>query len=153
MRTFSSAAELMGAVGETIGPGEPFPVDQERIQAFADATDDHQWIHLDETRAATGPFGGRVAHGFLTLSLLPALMRGLYALEGVTMAINYGLNKVRFPAPLPTGSSVRATAVVSQVDQVPGGLQVVMTVTVLADGATKPCCVAESVSRLAFAAD
>lgn len=153
MRTFSSAAELMGAVGETIGPGEPFPVDQERIQAFADATDDHQWIHLDETRAATGPFGARVAHGFLTLSLLPALMRGLYALEGVTMAINYGLNKVRFPAPLPTGSSVRATAVVSQVDQVLGGLQVVMTVTVLADGATKPCCVAESVSRLAFAAD
>ncbi|MGI8592505.1 MAG: dehydratase, partial [Nakamurella sp.] len=78
---------------------------------------------------------------------------GLYALEGVTMAINYGLNKVRFPAPLPTGSSVRATAVVSQVDQLPGGLQVVMTVTVLADGATKPCCVAESVSRLAFVAD
>jgi acyl dehydratase len=151
MRTFSSAAELLGAVGEKIGPGEPYPVDQDRIQAFADATDDHQWIHLDEERAAAGPFHTRIAHGFLTLSLLPALMRGLYRLEGVTMGINYGLNKVRFPAPLPTGSSVRATAVISEVSEVAGGLQVIMTVTITADGASKPCCVAESVSRMAFA--
>ena len=152
MRTFSSAAELLGAVGETIGPGEPYLVDQSRIQAFADATDDHQWIHLDEERAAAGPFGARIAHGFLTLSLLPALMRGLYRLEGVTMGVNYGLNKVRFPAPLPTGSSVRAAAVITDVTAVTDDiLQVVMTVTITADGAKKPCCVAESVSRMAFA--
>ena len=152
MRTFSSAAELLQAVGETIGPGDPYPVDQDRIQAFADATDDHQWIHLDEERAAAGPFHTRIAHGFLTLSLLPALMRGLYRLEGVTMGVNYGLNKVRFPAPLPAGSSVRASAVISDVAEVAGGLQVIMTVTITADGASKPCCVAESVSRMAFAA-
>ena len=151
MRTFSSAAELLQAVGETMGPGDPYPVDQDRIQAFADATDDHQWIHLDEERAAAGPFHTRIAHGFLTLSLLPALMRGLYRLEGVTMGVNYGLNKVRFPAPLPTGSSVRATAVIADVTEVAGGLQVIMTVTITADGASKPCCVAESVSRMAFA--
>jgi acyl dehydratase len=152
MRTFSSAAELLGAVGETLGPGEPYPVDQSRIQAFADATDDHQWIHLDQERAAAGPFGTRIAHGFLTLSLLPALMRGLYRLDGVTMGVNYGLNKVRFPAPLPTGSSVRATAVISDVTAVTDGvLQVIMTVTITADGAKKPCCVAESVSRMSFA--
>ena len=151
MRTFSSAADLLGSVGETLGPGEPYPVDQARIQAFADATDDHQWIHLDEKRAAAGPFGTRIAHGFLTLSLLPALMRGLYRLDGVTMAVNYGLNKVRFPSPLPSGSSVRAQAVISEVSEVPGGLQVVMTVTVTADGAARPCCVAEAVSRMAFA--
>ena len=151
MRTFSSAAELLGAVGESIGPGEPYLVDQARIQAFADATDDHQWIHLDEERAAAGPFGTRIAHGFLTLSLLPVLMGGLYRLEGVTMGVNYGLNKVRFPAPLPSGSSVRASAVISQVTEVTGGLQVVMTVSITADGASKPCCVAESVSRMAFA--
>ncbi len=152
MRTFSNAAELLAAMGETIGPGEPYRVDQDRIQAFADATDDHQWIHLDAQRAAAGPFRTRIAHGYLTLSLLPRLMRGLYRLENVSMAVNYGLNKVRFPAPLPSGSSIRATAVISQVEEVPGGLQVVMTVSVVADGASKPCCVAESVSRLAFGA-
>ncbi len=153
MRTFTSAAELLGAVGESIGPGEPYLVDQSRIQAFADATDDHQWIHLDEQRAAAGPFGTRIAHGFLTLSLLPVLMGGLYRLEGVTMGVNYGLNKVRFPAPLPSGSSVRASAVIADVTAVTDDiLQVVMTVSITADGATKPCCVAESVSRMAFAA-
>ena len=156
MRMFSSADQLTAAVGQTIGPGEPFRVDQDRIQAFADATEDHQWIHLDEQRAAAGPFGARVAHGFLTLSLLPVLVRGLYQLEGATMAVNYGLNKVRFPAPLLSGSSVRAQAVISEVTPVANGIvQMVATVTVTADGpegiaAGKPCCVAESVSRLSF---
>ncbi len=157
MRTFSSAAELTEAVGETIGPGEPFRVDQARIQAFADATDDHQWIHLDEQRAAAGPFGGRIAHGYLTLSLLPVLIGGLYRLDGITMAVNYGLNKVRFPAPLRSGSSVRARAVISEVTPVGDRvLQMIATVTVTPDGgpdgsaAGKPCCVAESVSRLSF---
>lgn len=152
MRTFSSAAELLGAVGGTLGPGEPYRIEQSRIQSFADATDDHQWIHLDEERAAAGPFGTRIAHGFLTLSLLPVLMSGLYRLEGVTMAVNYGLNKVRFPSPLPTGSSVVASAVITDVTAVTESiLQVVMTVSITAEGATKPCCVAESVGRMSFA--
>ncbi len=152
MRTFASAADLLGAVGDTLGPGEAYPVAQSRIQAFADATDDHQWIHLDEGRAAAGPFGTRIAHGYLTLSLLPVLMGGLYRLEAVTMMVNYGLNKVRFPSPLPTGSVVRATAVITDVTAVSDSvLQVIMTVTIIADGATKPCCVAESVSRMSFA--
>jgi len=151
MRAFYSAAELQRAVGETIGPGEPYQVDQARIQAFADATDDHQWIHLDAGRAADGPFGTTVAHGYLTLSLLPRLMSSLYRVAGVTMAVNYGLNRVRFPAPLPSGASVRATAVLSEISQVPGGVQVVTAVTITAEGAAKPCCVAETVSRLAFA--
>jgi acyl dehydratase len=151
MRTFSSAAELLGAVGDTLGPGEPYVVEQSRIQAFADATDDHQWIHLDEERAAAGPFGTRIAHGFLTLSLLPVLMGGLYRLEGVTMAVNYGLNKVRFPSPLPAGSSVIASAVITDVTAVTQSiLQVVMTVSITAEGAKKPCCVAESVGRMSF---
>lgn len=152
MRTFSSAAELLSAVGDTLGPGEPYPVEQSRIQAFADATDDHQWIHLDEERAAAGPFGTRIAHGYLTLSLLPVLMHGLYRLEGVTMGVNYGLNKVRFPSPLPTGSSVIASAVITEVTPVnENTLQVVMTVSITAQGANKPSCVAESVSRMSFA--
>lgn len=156
MRMFSSAAELTAAVGETLGPGEPFVVDQARIQAFADATDDHQWIHLDEQRAAAGPFGARIAHGFLTLSLLPALVRGLYRLEGATMAVNYGLNKVRFPAPLVSGSTVHARVSIMQVTPVTDRIvQMVATVTITAAGAAgsaagKPCCVAESVSRLSF---
>ena len=156
MKVFSSAADLSAAIGETIGPGEPFLVDQARIQAFADATDDHQWIHLDEERAAAGPFGARIAHGYLTLSLLPALIRGLYRLEGATMAVNYGLNKVRFPAPLPSGSTIRAQAVITEVTPVSDRIvQMVATVTITATGpdgtpAAKPCCVAESVSRLSF---
>jgi acyl dehydratase len=147
MRVFASVAELAASVGETIGPGEPFPVEQARVDAFADATGDHQWIHVDPQRAAAGPFGGTVAHGYLTLSLLPALMGKLYRVEGLRMAINYGLNRVRFPAPLRVGSAVRATAVISAVEPVPGGYQLVTTVTVTADGADKPCCVAETVSR------
>lgn len=151
MRTFSSAAELLAAVGETLGPGDPYPVEQSRIQAFADATDDHQWIHLDEERAAAGPFHTRIAHGFLTLSLLPVLMGRLYRLDGATMAVNYGLNRVRFPAPLASGSAVRVRAVIAEVTAVSEGIvQVMMTGTIIAEGAAKPCCVAESVSRIAF---
>ena len=148
MRVFASPAELVAAVGETFGPGPGLLVDQARIAAFADATDDHQWIHLDAERAAAGPFGGTVAHGYLTLSLLPALSRDLYRCEGVGMVVNYGLNRVRFPAPLLSGSLVQASAELTSVEPVAGALQVVMTVTVQAEGAAKPCCVAASVSRL-----
>jgi len=148
MRTFATTEELAAAVGDSLGPGDWFPVDQTRVDGFADATDDHQWIHLDPQRAADGPYGGTIAHGFLTLSLIPALMRRLYQVKGVRMAVNYGLNKVRFPAPLRTGSAIRAEAVIASVDPVDGGVQVVMAVTVTADTAGKPVCVAETVSRL-----
>ena len=148
MKIFSSAAELPGAVGEIIGPGDWFKVEQPRVDAFADATGDHQWIHLDAERAAAGPFGGTIAHGYLTLSLLPALVSQVYKVEGVRMGVNYGLNKVRFPAPLKVGASVRVTVQIAEVEPVPGGYQVVATVTVESDSGPKPVCVAETVSRV-----
>jgi acyl dehydratase len=148
---FATLDELRGAIGEVLGPGQSILVDQGRIQAFADATEDHQWIHLDAERAAVGPFGGTIAHGYLTLSLLPALAAGLYRVEGVAMGVNYGLNKVRFPSPVQSGSTVRASARIDSVEEIAGGVQVVATITVSVDGSEKPCCVAESVSRLYFA--
>jgi acyl dehydratase len=151
MKVFATVQELSSAVGQVFGPGPGILVDQDRIAAFADATDDHQWIHLDAARAAAGPFGGTIAHGYLTLSLLPALASGLYRTEGVVMGVNYGLNRVRFPSPLRSGSTVHATARIDSVDEIPGGVQVVAAVTVIAEGSDKPCCVAESVSRLFFA--
>ena len=136
------------SVGDTFGPGPWLAVEQSRIDAFADATGDDQWIHVDPARAAAGPFGGTVAHGYLTLSLLPLLARDLYKPEGLRLALNYGLNKVRFPAPLPSGSSVRATAEVAELEPVNGGVQLVMRVTVHSDRGGKPVCVAETVTHL-----
>ena len=147
MRVFESIAELAAAVGETVGPGEPFLVTQERIDTFADATDDHQWIHVDPERAATGPFGGTIAHGFLSLSLLVPLVHELIRVDRVRMGINYGLNKVRFPAPLPVGATVRATVRIASVEPVGEAWQIVLEVTVVADGSTRPCVVAEWVTR------
>ncbi|GAA0803059.1 MaoC family dehydratase [Spirilliplanes yamanashiensis] len=135
-------------VGDTFGPGPWLAVEQSRIDAFAGATGDDQWIHVDPARAAAGPFGGTVAHGYLTLSLLPLLARDLYTFEGLTMALNYGLNRVRFPAPLPSGASVRATAEVVSLEPAGGAVQLVMRVTVHSDRGEKPVCVAETVSRL-----
>ena len=148
MRRFASIDELAGAVGETLGPGPWFPIDQRRVDIFADATDDHQWIHLDRERAAAGPYGGTIAHGYLTLALLPALVGRLYRVDGVRMGVNYGLNRVRFPAPVPVGSSVRVFATIDRVDPFEGGAQLVVTATVHGDGGGKPVCVAETVSRL-----
>jgi acyl dehydratase len=148
MRIFAGADELAGAVGERIGPGPWLRVEQPRVDLFADATDDHQWIHLDAERAAAGPFGGTIAHGYLTLSLVPALVGGLYRVDGVRMGINYGLNRVRFPAPLRVGAAVRATATIVEVSAVDGGVQLVTGVTVDSDAGGKPVCVAETVSRL-----
>ncbi|WP_320064442.1 MaoC family dehydratase [Micromonospora sp. RTGN7] len=148
MRIFADTGELATAVGETLGPGPWERIDQHRVDLFADATDDHQWIHLDAERAATGPFGGTIAHGYLTLSLLPALVGRLYRVDGVRMGVNYGLNRVRFPAPLRVGSAVRATAAIAEVAPVAGGVQLVTSVTVHSDAGGKPVCVAESVSRL-----
>ncbi len=148
MKTFESLAELRGAVGEHLGYGAWRTVDQAQINAFADATGDHQWIHVDAERASKGPFGTTIAHGFLVLSLLPQLAGEVYRVAGVQMGINYGLNRVRFPAPVPAGSELRGGVRLLSTEDVPGGVQVVAEVSVELRGGTKPCCVAESVSRL-----
>jgi acyl dehydratase len=147
---FDSAQSLSDAVGKTIGPGPWREVAQSRVDAFADATDDHQWIHVDPSRAAAGPFGGTIAHGYLTLSLLPSLVGELYRVSGARMGVNYGLNKVRFPAPVPVGSRIRASLVLQSVEPVDGGVQTVSRVTVETEGGGKPVCVAETVARVYF---
>ena len=139
--------ELRNYVGERLGASAWHEVTQEQVSMFADATGDHQWIHLDQERAAAGPFGGTIAHGFLTLSLGPMLVSEVLKVAGAGMSINYGLNRVRFPAPLPVGSRVRADVTCGAVDEVPGGLQVVLAVTFEAEGGGKPVCVAEWVVR------
>lgn len=148
MRTFLDLSELGRAIGEEIGVSDWLEVDQERVDLFADATDDHQWIHIDPERAATGPFGTTIAHGYLTLSLLVPLMHGAYDVQGVRMGVNYGLNRVRFPAPVPVGSRIRARVVLTALDDIEGGVQATWGVTVEREGGTKPVCVAESVSRM-----
>jgi len=148
MRVFASLEELAGAVGETLGPGDWLEVTQERIDTFAAATGDDQWIHVDPERAATGPFGTTVAHGYLTLSLVPHLLRKLYRVDGVGLAVNYGLNKVRFPAPVRSGGRIRAAARIASVEPASGGVQVVLHVTVDVEGGDRPCCAAETVTRL-----
>jgi acyl dehydratase len=145
-----TVAELRDAVGTEIALSDWIPVTQDRIDQFAEATGDRQWIHVDVERAAAGPFGTTIAHGYLTLSLLPLFAEELVQLEGIKMAANYGLNKVRFPAPVPSGSRVRGRTELLEVSDVPGGLQMVTKVTVELEGVDKPACVAESVARLYF---
>jgi len=135
-------------VGRELGPTDWLEVDQERIDTFARATDDPQWIHVDPVRAAEGPFGTTIAHGYLTLSLCVPLMSRTLALTGYRMGINYGVNKVRFPAPLPSGSRIRARFTVQSVDEVPGGEQGVVLATIEREGGDKPVCVAELVTRM-----
>jgi acyl dehydratase len=141
-------AELRTAAGEHLGHSPWRVIDQARVDAFAAATDDRQWIHVDPARAARGPFGTTIAHGFLMLSLLPSFAAEIYRVEGIRMAVNYGLNRVRFPAPVPTGVAVRAGLRVLSVDEVTDGLHVVNEVVVEREGGDKPCCVAEAVARL-----
>jgi acyl dehydratase len=149
-RIFTSADALRAAVGERLGHTDWLEVDQQRIDLFAEATGDHQWIHVDPERAAAGPFGTTIAHGYLTLSLLPLFGPQLIGVEDVRMGVNYGTNKVRFPAPVPVGSRLRATATITAADPVPDGVQVTLAFTVEREGGTKPVCVAESVSRYYF---
>jgi len=139
--------ELSALVGTHLGYSDYRTVTQEEVNLFADATADHQWIHVDPVRAAAGPFGGTIAHGYMTLSLLPVLLSGLMKVDGVTMGVNYGTNKVRFPAPVPVGSQIRAGATLASVEEVSGGVQVVLDVIVEVKDATKPSCVAQIVSR------
>ncbi|WP_033346270.1 MaoC family dehydratase [Catenuloplanes japonicus] len=149
MRVFDDPAALVAAAGEHLGYSDWLTVDQSRIDAFATATGDDQWIHVDPARAATGPFGTTIAHGFLTLSLIPALSWQIYKIEGVRMGINYGLDRVRFPAPLPTGSRVRAGIQLLTVTPVAGdALQIASEVTIEREGGDKPVCVAQTLSRV-----
>jgi len=144
MRVFSDPESLRAAKGETLGTSSWHAITQEQVDLFADATGDHQWIHVDPERAASGPFGGTIAHGYLTLSLLPMLGQEVYEFDGFRMGINYGLNKVRFPAPVKVGGRVRAHAELRDVVDVPQGLQLVIGTTIEIEGEDKPACVAES---------
>ncbi len=153
-RTFTSLAELSAAVGEHLGHSDWVLVDQQRVDAFADATGDHQWIHVDTDRAASGPFAGTIAHGYLTLSLVPVLVGSLVDYAGWPVKINYGSNKVRFPLPVPVGSRLRAGVEVSGVVETAAGIQVVTRVVVDIEGPDgvvkeKPALVAEIVTLLA----
>ncbi len=150
MRTFHSAEEITAAAGEELGTSDWLNVDQERIDRFADATGDHQWIHVDLEKAAAGPFGGTIAHGYLTLALLPQFAWQIYTVEGAAMAVNYGANKVRFINPVKVDSRLRSSARLSEVTDVAGGLQLVVVQTVEIEGQDKPACVAETVTRVYF---
>ncbi|MFT3716560.1 MAG: MaoC family dehydratase [Gordonia sp. (in: high G+C Gram-positive bacteria)] len=144
-RTFTSIDDVRAAAGEEIGPSSPIVVDQQRIDAFADATGDHQWIHVDPVRAQAGPFGTTIAHGYLTLSLLPLFGADLFALEFGGAKINYGSDKVRYPSPVPVDSSLTATATFTGVTENPAGAVLGLRYVVTAAGAAKPACVAETI--------
>jgi len=137
--------QLRERVGQELGTSEPFEITQQRVNLFADATEDHQWIHVDPERARGGPFGGPIAHGYLTLSLLPHLLGGTFRVGGVKMGVNYGLNRLRFPAPVPVPSTVRATFTLNDVREVTGGTQVLVGFEVRAEGQAKPSAVGEVV--------
>jgi acyl dehydratase len=147
MRRFADLDELRAAAGEHLGYSDWTLVEQDRVNQFADATGDHQWIHVDPERAKAGPFGTTIAHGYLTLSLLPMLAAQVYRVEGIRMGINYGLNRCRFPATVPTGSRVRLGLDLLSVDDVEGGVQVAMRATIERENGDKPCCVAETLTR------
>jgi len=147
VRKFSGLDEFVAAEGAELGPTDWLEVTQDRVNLFADATDDHQWIHVDPERAANGPFGGTIAHGLLTLSLLPHFTHQLYSVDNVAMAINYGYNKVRFITPVRVGAKIRARAQIAKVDQLDAAVQATVTVTVEIEGSDKPAAVAESIVR------
>ena len=140
-------AAIAEYVGTELGPTEWVTIDQERIDLFADATGDHQWIHVDPERAATGPFGTTIAHGYLTLSLVNLFLPELVTVDNTSMGVNVGLGKVRFPAPVPSGSRIRAGGEIVSAEQVGEGVQVVVRVVVQVEGSDKPACVAETISR------
>ena len=148
MRTITGLEELKAAEGETLGTSDWHEITQKDVDAFADVTRDHQWIHVDVERAKDTPFGGTIAHGYLTLSLGPALNNQVFKLEGFTFALNYGLNKVRFPSPVPVDSKIRMRAKLADLEDIPGGAQMVMELTFEREGGDKPVCVAESLSRV-----
>ena len=148
MREFRTFEEIAAAAGEEIGTSEWVEIDQDRVDKFADATGDHQWIHVDVERSENGPFGGTIAHGYLTLSLVPWLGSQVFTLDTPGAKLNYGVNKVRFPSPVRVGSKVRAKVSVGEVTEVSAGHQLTLRYVVEIDGQEKPACVAESVVLL-----
>jgi acyl dehydratase len=146
--TANGLDELKALAGTSLGHTGWLEITQERVNAFADATDDHQWIHVDRARAAAGPFGGTIAHGFLTLSLIIPLFGELLEVKGVSMGLNYGLNRVRFPAPVPVGSKIRMTAQLGAAEDAGvNAVQAVVDFTIEVEGSDKPACVAQGVYR------
>jgi acyl dehydratase len=148
MRVIASMEELQTLTGQEVAVSGWVEISQERVKLFADATGDHQWIHVDVERSRReSPYGGTIAHGFLTLSLLPMLMENAVSMPACRMAVNYGVNKVRFPAPVPVGSRLRGRMTLMEVEDIEGGAQITWKVTVEREGGDKPVCVAESVAR------
>jgi len=144
---FASPAALLGTEGTALGPTEWLAVTQERVNQFADATGDHQWIHVDPERARSGPFGGCIAHGYLTLALVNLFLPQLMRVDSVRMGVNYGVDKVRFPAPVPVGKRIRGRGEVVAVEEVKGAVQAVVRVTVEIEDSDRPACVADTISR------
>ena len=144
---FSNPDELLDAVGRDLGTSDWLAIEQDRIDQFAEATGDHQWIHVDPVAAADGPFGATIAHGYLTLALTNQFLPQIMQVDGASMGVNYGTNKVRFPQPVTVGSRVRAAAVITSAEEISGGVQIVVTITVEIEGQSKPACVVELVSR------
>ena len=147
MKLIVNLSELEGAVGKRLGPTDWLRLEQSRIDQFADATDDHQWIHVDVERAKQGPFGGTIAHGYLTLALVNKFLPELIEVQGAAMGVNYGCGKVRFPAPALAGSRIRGLGEILEVAPVQGGRQMIVRVTVEMEGQERPACVAETISR------
>jgi acyl dehydratase len=147
MRVLNGVDEVRAAVGQQLGYSDYQVVDQADVDAFAALTGDDQWIHVDVERASSGPFGGTIAHGLLTLSLGPRMARSVFRIDGMKMGVNYGYNKIRFPAPVPVGSKVRLGVKLADVSEVPGGLQLTMAFTWELEGSAKPVCVAEMLLR------
>jgi acyl dehydratase len=147
MRVFNGVDELRAAAGSHLGVSDWITIDQSQIDTFADATLDHQWIHIDEERAKAGPFGATIAHGFLTLSLLSHLVSQTFRIEGTKMGVNYGLNRVRFTSPVPVGSKVRGNVELVDVADIEGGVQMTTKVTVEIEGSERPALVAEWLTR------
>ena len=146
-RTIKGPDELKSLVGQHMGTSPWMEITQERVNLFAEATGDHQWIHVDPERAKDGPFGQTIAHGYLTMSLGPVLLPQVLTITGFSMALNYGLNKLRFPSPVPVGSKLRLSAELADVEDVPGGVQVTVRLTFEVEGQDKPACVAEALYR------
>ena len=148
MKTFQTLSELAACTGQEVAVSDWITITQQQVNLFAEATGDHQWIHVDPDKARAGPFGGPIAHGFLTLSLLPRFFESSFEIAGSRMGVNYGLNKVRFTAPVPVGSRLRAHMKLLAAEPIePGGMQMIWQVTVECEGLAKPVCIAESIVR------
>ena len=144
---FDGVDAVRAAVGQHLGYSDWLEITQDRVDLFADATGDHQWIHVDPVRAKDGPFGGPIAHGYLTVSLSNLFLPQIVDVQGISAGVNYGVNKIRFPSPVPVGARVRGGAELAEVEDVKGGIQTTMVITIEIEGGAKPACVIESISR------